>query len=974
MIITKTRFRLMCGVCLLATLGGGAAQAASDTSERKPVPGKAVAAKKPLNALPSMDKGAKIMSPARGVKGSVNVAPLSQAVEPREAETVVVTGSYLGGARNSDPNPVQTVKAADIQNTSATTIGDYLLRLPSIGSTGSSNSKSIAGNGLSCVDLRNLGQSRVLVLVDGKRMVQTMGTSSSCVDLNAIATDQIASVEILKDGGSELYGADAVSGVLNIKLKHDVNDATISVRGGITDVGDDRTGRISAHKGFNFDHDRGNISVFGQYLTQGGTYQRDRSWSRNPSSNNPAPGATAIFGSSITSRTRVDPSGMNLISNNDGSFSKYNSSDNYNYGMDQTMVGYTQSGNLNGDFHYDINRHITIYSNVNYAHRSTSGITGLGVPGSGNPQSTLLSSLTLPADNPYNVWGKNVGLYKRFAELGPRELSTAVDTYQVTSGAQGQIYGNWKYDVSMAYGSSQSSFQTTNDINYAHLLQELGVEQINPGNSSSAIVYNPSVCASSAGCQLVNPFMPWSGQGARYISYTQHGHANYQLRDFNLRINNNKLVKLPYRNGGNIGLAFGMEHRSEQGSFSPDPLIAAGQIAGESSASTGGGFNANEVYGELRVPLLQNARLAKDLTVGAQGRWSSYNTFGSTENWKTSINWAPTRDIRFRATLGTSYRQPSIYELYGGNTLALTSAIDPCSQARTYGALSSAVVLNCGKVGVDANHFTSAWSGQLPVLSGGNSSLKPEEGRTYTFGTVLTPRFIPGLNISVEYWHYTIKNTINTVNPQYILDQCYEGLNTSYCGNIAPRSSSGQITQVSSVYQNLGGVRTGGIDFDVSYPIHLTMDDTLVISNNMQEVISYQQQNSPGGPWLNYNGRMIYSAGYGFPRVKDYFGASWYHGNFKVTYMMNFTGGMTLNNGTTDLTAKTNSVYRVSPITSHDISVGYNFGKWHMDGGVNNLFNKAPPYIPTAVYNTASGLYGEEMIGRYVWLQAGVTF
>ncbi|WP_342629910.1 TonB-dependent receptor [Nguyenibacter vanlangensis] len=974
MIITKTRFRLLCGVCVLVAMGGGGAHAASDAPTHKPARGKTVVARKVPVPSPRVERDARIATATRPATSRTMAIPSSQPAAPVEAEAVVVTGSYLGVARNSDPNPVQTVKAADIQNTSATTIGDYLLRLPSIGSTGTSNAKSIAGNGLSCVDLRNLGQSRVLVLVDGKRMVQTMGASTSCVDLNAIATDQIASVEILKDGGSELYGADAVSGVVNIKLRHDVNDAAISVRGGITDVGDDRTGRISAHKGFNFDHDRGNISFFGQYMTQGGTYQRDRSWSRDASSNNPAPGAAAIFGSSITSRTRVDPAGMNLISNNNGTFSKYNSSDNYNYGMDQTMVGYTQSSNLNGDFHYDINRHMTIYSQVNYAHRTTSGITGLGVPGSGNPESTLLSSLTLPAGNPYNIWGENVGLYKRFAELGPRELSAAVDTYQVTSGARGQIFGDWHYDASMAYGSSQSAFQTTNDINYAHLLQELGVEQLNPGSSSGPIIYNPSVCAGSAGCQLVNPFVPWSGQGAHYISYTQHSSASYQLRDFNLRIHNNNLVKLPYQNGGNVGLAFGMEHRGEQGSFHPDPLIAAGQIAGESAAPTGGGFNANEVYGELRVPLLQNAAFAKDLTVGAQGRWSSYNTFGSTQNWKSSINWAPTRDIRFRATLGTSYRQPSIYELYGGNTLALTSAIDPCSQARTYGGLSSAVVQNCAKAGVDANHFTSAWSGQLPVLSGGNKALKPEQGRTYTFGTVITPRILPGLNISVEYWHYTIKNAISTVNPQYILDQCYEGLNTAYCSDVAPRSSSGQITQVSSVYQNLGGVRTGGIDFDLSYPIRLTMDDTVVISNNMQEIISYQQQNSPGGPWLNYNGRMIYSAGYGFPRVKDYFAANWYHGNFRASYMMNFTGGMVLNNGTTDLTAKTNTVYRVSPITSHDVTVGYDFGKWHLDGGVNNLFNKAPPYIPTAVYNTASGLYGEEMIGRYVWLQAGVAF
>lgn len=127
------------------------------------------------------------------------------------------------------------------------------------------------------MDLRNLGGNRVLVLVDGKRT--TPNGNNDCIDLNTIPVQMVQSVEILKDGGSELYGADAVSGVINIKLRHDLNTGSVTIRGGITGHGDNRTGMISAMKGWNFDHDKGNLTLGGSYMTQGGIQQRNRSWS-----------------------------------------------------------------------------------------------------------------------------------------------------------------------------------------------------------------------------------------------------------------------------------------------------------------------------------------------------------------------------------------------------------------------------------------------------------------------------------------------------------------------------------------------------------------------------------------------------------------------------------------------------------------------------------------------------------------------
>ncbi|MCP9354012.1 TonB-dependent receptor plug domain-containing protein, partial [Lentilactobacillus hilgardii] len=122
-------------------------------------------------------------------------------------------------------------------------------------------------------------------------------SGGSCVDMNAIPVMAIQSIEILKDGGSELYGADAVSGVINIKMRHDINTGAVTMRGDISQRGDNKTGLISAYKGWNFDHDRGNITLMGQYDTQGGVMMKDRAWSRNPQSSNTM---NPNFGSAIS--------------------------------------------------------------------------------------------------------------------------------------------------------------------------------------------------------------------------------------------------------------------------------------------------------------------------------------------------------------------------------------------------------------------------------------------------------------------------------------------------------------------------------------------------------------------------------------------------------------------------------------------------------------------------------------------------
>ncbi|GBQ98236.1 TonB-dependent receptor domain-containing protein [Asaia lannensis] len=890
---------------------------------------------------------------------------------PAGNESITVVGSALSTSNNTNANPVQIITAKQIAQTGVNNLSDFFSRLPSVGSSATTNAVTNGGGGVSCTDLRNLGTNRVLVLIDGKRT--TINGNSNCVDLNSIPLQQVAGVEILKDGGSELYGADAVSGVINIKMRHDVNTGNITMRGSISQYGDAPEGMLSAFKGWNFDHGRGNITLFGQYLTSTGVMQRNRAWANPVALTNPVSGQPS-YGSSYSTNGTFYPGNDPYTTHDNGqTVVPFTKSDRYPFNRDSSLTNNYQDSSLSGDTHYDVNKHLTVYANVLYSHRTTNSFMAPEPMSGSIPPSTLPSTVVVPGDYPGNPFGEDTTVYRRMGEWGPRRYERATDTVTGMFGAKGEITHGWMYDASYTYGVNRENVRSLNIGNYANLLNAWGLRAEDPGNPDTALVYDPSVCQASAGCELSSPFGKLTPQGAAYSNYTTVQNIQYQFRDTNFRVHNNHVVSMPWKNGGDLGIALGMEHRSEQMSDSPDPLVAQGVTLTNTQAYTGGGFNVSEGYLEGKLNLLKNAFLAKDLTIDAQGRYSSYNTFGAAKNWKVAINWAPNRDIRFRGTLGTSYRQPNIFELFGGQQLSYETAYDPCSQVGTYGAASATVAATCARQGIGPG-FEMRNAAQVPTLQGGNSQVKPETGRTYTFGTVLTPHWVPGLSLSVEYWHYTLKNMISAIGTQYLLDQCYTGANTSYCGNIVRNAQTQQIQTASALYENLGGLHTSGLDFDLDYSLRLTRHDRLNLSNNFQQLISYQQQYVPGGQWYNYDGRLLYNNSTGQPRVRDYATATWRHDDFSFTYMMSYTGGMIWNDQSVDLVKGTVGRYKTPGIFSHDITLGYQLNRWQFQAGVRNLFDKKPPYVVDGATNTNVFQYGNLIMGRNVFVQAGVNF
>ena len=955
-------------LALIPLLGAGAAQAQSSSTSSATV-----------GANPGT-----VPLPAQ------TLAPVGNLGNPKgpSAEDVTVTGSRLRTSNLTSESPVVVLTSKQIEASNASTIQDVLRLLPQSGTNGTYASTNNGGNGSQCQDLRNLGIARTLVLVNGKRFVHTpYGDGDDCVDLTSIPIALVDRIEVLTGSATTIYGADAVSGVINIVTKKDFVGSQFNANGGISASGDGRQGLISDSTGFDFMNGRGNVALTGSYLDSGSVAQKSRDWANPVISGDNGPGAPVTIGSGYTPNGRIfslnGPTSYGTDINNrlvpfnntylGGADGSNVQNGRYDYGANQDLVGRYTQGNLDGTGHFDINDHITAYVDAYYTHKDTYEQLS-GQPISGTVDGSQL--YVIPQGNPYaEALGINedVYQYKRTIDWGPRQIQTHADVYQFDGGFRGNITGNWDYDASYAYGRAVNTINQPNQVNFVHLEQEAGFQQTDPTNLNTGI-YNSGVC--TGGCVRGNPFGNGglSRAGIDYASFTSHATSYYQLRDLNVSITNNKLINLPY---GPLGLAIGMEHRGEDGAYHPDPIIASGQSLSNTESPTGGGFSVTEAFGELNIPILKNLIAAKDLSADISGRWSDYSTFGSVENWRAGLNWSPTRDIRFRANIGTSVRQPQIYEAFGGNTTGFPSGNDPCGQVSSYGSLSGIVGANCAKAikGYDSATFQQAGAGQIPTITGGNPNLQPESARTYTIGTVFTPRWVPDLTATIDYYHIKIENSISVLSTQYIIDQCYTSANLSspYCAQVNPRTSVGQLSTVVAPYQNLGETRTNGIDFNLNYLLRLRHGFNLQLSNALTDTIGFTAQQTKDGPFQNFKGRLVTGLyGVAYPVIRDNATATIAKGPFSFAWTVRYIDGMQDNDGSNDLTPADSQYYKVNEVFYHDIVATYNFKKVLLVAGIQNLFDKTPLLVVDATTNTDPNVY--DVIGRFFYAKLQVRF
>ncbi len=828
-------------------------------------------------------------------------------------EEVVVTGSRLKVSNATSENPVTVVTAAEIAKSSAQTIEDVLQKLPSIGTSGIYGVTNNGGDGASCTDIRNLGIARTLVLVNGRRFVHTGSFGFDCVDLNNIPLALVESIEVLKDGASAVYGADAVAGVVNIKLKKNFSGTEIHVNGSIaTEAGDDRTGNISGTTGANFD--RGNVTLSVDYENQAPVFQKDRSWAVPVQGNNnvgsPSKLASGIPPNGIlfddsNSKGSFLPDGAEFFPKT-GKFVPFTGAGNqrFDFGQDQYLSQALERESFAGTGRYDFNDNITGFVETYFTHKTTEASLA-PQPVTGGLTAAVPDAWVIPAGNPYlsALFGPTQGpvdLNKRVAEFGNRVSGSSSDTFQINTGLEGSLGYGWDYETFFQYGESDNVLTNTNEVNFAKLEQEVGFKATPPDadtvDPTTSGVYDPSVCNAAAGCVLINPFGPGSisQAGVDYARFNEKATSTFTLRTFGGSLSNNTLYDLPY---GPLGLEIGAEHRREFGEYNPDNLVSSGVTLENAQQSTKGAFSVTELYGELKIPILANLPFAKDLHINLGGRFYDYNTFGAGQTWKAGFNYTPFDGIRFRGNIGDAFRQPSVQELFGGQALSFNTAIDPCVasyEKNQYGSKAGIAAARCASQGIDVNTFSQNGNTQVQTITGGNPNLTPETARTETIGTVIEPPFIPRLSFTADYWRTKIENSIGSVDTQDILDGCYTGSSPSFCSLINPRVAQQQLGTVVGTEQNLGVTKTDGMDLGLNYTYLLPSGyGSLTLTSDMQLLFDYEFQNLPNGPFIGQAGLLVPAppGNFAYPRQRDNTTLTWNYGDFSFSYEMRYISG-----------------------------------------------------------------------------------
>ncbi|MBE7619715.1 TonB-dependent receptor [Komagataeibacter sp. FXV2] len=890
------------------------------------------------------------------------------------SENIMVVGTHLGARETEQIQPVALITSDQIQQSSAMTMGEVFSRIPSMNFSGNSYSNF----GGSCINIRNLGTARTLVLVDGHRMVEGPG---GCVDMNAIAPAMVDRVEILKDGSSTTYGSDAIAGVINITLKKDYTGTTLTANGGISDSGDAETSALTATHGWDIMHGRGNFILSGSYNYQAPVDANARKWAMHDRAGwDNSPGAPQYYGSTYTPNgyfvaanggapLTSQPGQLGNYSvtpNGNGGFSPFGYADDYDYSQGNQMLAQQSIQTVAGSGHFDITKNVQFYIDGNWTH--TAGWSK-GVPMFiGTPATTLTGNsgeMIIPSGNPYNPFGEDVAMYKRMMGLGERYSDLQNDQYQATVGLRGSIphSGGWTYDAFYSFGKSVGEESQNGQINWVKMENALGFHQTGGGGSTTGY-YDPSVCTSQPGCVLINPFSQTLSPAAKkYIGVTDDYPSGYELRDVQVTFANKHIARLPY---GPLGIAVGVEHRGLDGYSYASNFASSGQASNYYYTSTSGGYNVTEVFGELSIPLLKNLPAAKSLSAQVSGRFSNYNTFGQTYNWHAGLIYAPTDSIRFRANLATGFRAPQIGDLYAGQTISLSGAHDPCGQISEYGALAGIVAANCRAQGLNPSTFKQV-NNAMKYISGGNPSLQPEESRTYTIGTILSPTFLPGFSATIDYFHTSITHALSTPSLQTELDGCYESVNMSsaYCNVIHGRDVSGQLNPVSNYEENVGAFKEDGLDISAQYNYDIDYANSLHFGADIQDVMAYKEQNTPSTPFVSYLGSV------GTPKWLANGTATFTHGRWSFTYMLRFIDGMYYF-PSSDYNASFTQWYKINQTFYHDVSITYRGNKFTVTGGVRNIGGKQPQFDALGDYNTDPGMYDWQ--GRYMYLKAQVNF
>ena len=816
---------------------------------------------------------------AHGTAVAQVAAPIPEEAADDENVEIVVTGTQIQGAQINDVLPVTVLDETAIELTGAAS-GDELFRsIPQAGTVAfneqNATTQNSARGDVGSINLRDLGTGNTLLLINGRRMTLHPGFQTELLvpvvssDTNEIAPGSIRRIEILRDGASAIYGADAVAGVINTHLKGGMTGGFVEADYRMSDGTSLYSYSLNGGLGFDFGGGRGNITVYGGYfhenglptservyaadenrlpLVEGTDFEGDASFNnRNtfgpfgqfdiqaPSSRTPIgdddfylqpstfPGCRLDFGNGVCARNGTTPT----------------TAVRYNQNFDGTLISEKDRYNAMALLSYELTDSLEAYFEGSY-YRSESrrnneasailGATPIGISRNAywNPFGPTGSPNRLPGTTIASGGADVIMERYRFVDVGSRDVSVDKDVYRLVGGLRGN-FGAWDFDTGFLYSEADLVDLARNRVSMT-----LAQEAI---NRTTPDAYNPfnGGCLGDPGEGDCTP-NPEATLDAIRIDVFRKGGTSLALADF--KVSRDDLISLP---GGNLGVAAGVEWRRETFYDDRDPRLdgtitftdsITGEFVGSDvvgtspSPDTSGSRNVYSAFAELFVPVVSpemDIPLVEEFNVQLAGRIERFTDIDETAMVpRVAASWTTLPGVTFRGAWSEGFRAPNLVQVNDEGTTRVNTRDDlVICQAQ----VEKGIIENLG-----------ACPGQSTVsFRSGTENLVPEDSESINLGIVLEPAFLPGLTLTADYWRVKQTGLVGTFgddnaialdllrrlngssNPNVVRNAPTAEENALFAGtSLAP---VGTIDFVQDPYLNLDSRVSKGWDFGLFYQV-----------------------------------------------------------------------------------------------------------------------------------------------------------
>lgn len=840
-----------------------------------------------------------------------------------------LTGSRLKRHDLSGSAPVDIISAPQIAELGVQSVGDLLKFMPAVSGNSTSTSIGNGGDGTATVTLRGLPASNTLVLINGHRIANS-GFAGDAVDLNSISTDSIERIEILKGGGSAVYGSDAIAGVVNINLKKEYNGASFNQYYGQSSRGD--LNSLNSNLSLGKDFDQGNALLILSHQQRDPIFSRDRALSAS------ADGRP--FGGSDNRSSGV-PGGRFTLANGNvvtfdesAGFRPATSEDLYNFAEQTSAVSESSQDAAYAFINWQLQDRIELGVDLAYT-RSKAQATLASAP-----IFTAFSQedIVISKDNIFNPFGEDIHDARyRVLEAGPRLQDDDSKSYRSNI----QLDGNWQgldWSTQWNWSRSESSEILSGIFDGGRLQRALG----------------PSEQCRSLEIDNCVPLDLFSGQIApdqlSYISTQSKASGFSELNEFSATVSSDIAITAA---GASQALG-GIVYRTEKTKFLSEQASSF-FVGGGTLGNTEGQRQVKEAFVELFVPLAKPGPWINMLDLEFAVRHSSFSDFGKNTSPKAGIRYRPISNLLVRASYAEGFRAPSLKELHAGEAAAFLTLNDPCANIANVGFLPG------------CSQQSDPSLNQFLTLSAGNTNLKAELADTSTVGFVWTPRGFGDFYLSVDYFDISQRNVVDA-SAQFVINQNAE---FGRFQELITRDEAGNIRQVIAPNLNIGRRNIGGLDIQVHYKRLPLLGGHLDVSLNAAHIYRYREQSSPDQRTENLAGTFADEASEGngaLPKWKVSTGIRYKKQRWQVNYNIHYVSPVE------ETVMDSQAIRKTASWLNQNIQLSYDFSKkMRLSLGVDNVFDQSPPFFDSAFLdNHDARTY--DIKGRYWYTRINYHF